>query len=140
MDEARPEDGFTGHELVGAVLGAGAEGATDAGRAQELTDVLLAERIERRRVADVGGDARGAMPATDGVEPIGDGGHRFVPRDVLPPPIGRANAGSVETVRIVVEVDHRQTLVAGEALRDRVVPVGGELGQTPVLHTSNEAA
>ena len=140
MDEAGPEHRLTCDELVRTVLRARVESAADAERGEELADVLLAERIERRRVARVGGDGVGAVFGGDRGELRGDRGHGVVPAHVGPRPVGVTNRRLIETIRIAVYVDHREPLVARKALGDRVVSVGGELDEGAALDVGDQPA
>ena len=140
LDELGAEHRLARHELVGAVLGARAEPAADACGAQELADVLLAEGVERRGVADVGAHRVRTVLGGDRREPLGDEAHRLVPAGVAPCPVGGAHGGVVETIGVAVDVDHRQPLAAGEALRDRMVAVGRELDEPAVLDVRLEPA
>ena len=139
MHERRPEDGFAGDELVGAVLRAGRERAPDAERAQQQSDVLRAERVERRRVPDVRADGPGTVLGGDGAQAIGDVRHRLVPARRAPRAVG-GDGRVVETIRIVVHVDGGQPLVAGEAGGHGMVAIGRQLDQRTVLDVGQQAA
>ncbi len=139
LHELGAEHGLARHELVGAVLRAGTEAATHAGRAQELADVLLAEGGERRRVADVRGHGVGAVFSSDRGQSLGDESRRIVPTGVGPRAVGGPQRRAVETIRVMVEVDHRQALATREPLRHRMLPVRRELDEPAVFDVRLES-
>ena len=136
----RAEHGLAGDELVGAVLGARRERAAHAEGPQQRGHVQRRQRVERRRVADVGADRAGAVLGGDRAEAVGRVGHRVVPADRRPRAVGGAQHRVVEAVRVVVDVDGGEALVAGEALRHRMLAVGRQLDELPVVDVGDEPA
>ena len=134
------EDGLARHELVRAVLRARRERPPHTKPAQHGAEVQRTERVERGGIADVGGHGVRTVRCRDPLQRRRRVGHRRIPRDVGPRAIGRSKPRVIETVAVTMQIDRSQTLVAGEALRGRMLAVGRELHQHTTVDMGDEAA
>ena len=94
---------------------------------------------ERGGVAHVPADRAGAVAAENGGQPCRDVGHRLVPGDLFEP-VWPAPQWDGDPVGVVDHLGERDALLAGEARRQRMVLVGAERDQSPVVDRRDHAA
>ena len=94
---------------------------------------------ERGRVAHVPAECTGAVAAVDLGQPCRDVGHRLVPGHRLEPVRSAPQRGG-DAVGIVDDLGERDALLAGEARGQRMVLVGAQRDQTPVVDRRDHAA
>ena len=139
MDRARAEHRLAAGELVGAVLGAGAEGAARAELREEGADRRPGERVEGGRVAHVGGDRLGSVAREQVAHARGDLLHGDVPGDALEA-AGAAAQRVIEPVGVAVDVEPGDALVAGEAAGHGMGTVGPQGDELAVLDVREQPA
>ena len=139
MQVHRAEHRFGGGELVGAVLGAGAEGVAHAQRPGELAGRFPAGAVESRGIAEIDADGLGAMGGGQDRQPFRNVLEGFGPRDVLKGPGTSAPAWMVQPIRIFMNFRELKPLVAGKALMHGMLAIRQQ-PNPPFIHFRQQGA
>ena len=140
VDCARAEDRLAARELVGAVLGPGAERPVHAELTKKARQGWARESVEAGGIPHVGRDRIRPRLVEDLSQLAGDLAQRVVPAETLESAGRGAAERVVQAIGVVMDVEPGEAFVASVALGDRVLAVGGELYQTPVFDRCHESA
>ena len=129
-----------GGEPVVHVLRAGAVVVRRADRVEEALGPQRVRVGEGAGVAHVPGDRLLAVLVEDIGQAVGDVGERRLPRDLLERAVALAAQRPEHPVGVVDDLLHRDALGTRVAAGERMVGVGAQLGQLPVLDRGDHPA